>query len=385
MSRPAGYALTRLKLRSFRNHASLTLETSAPVVVLHGPNGAGKTNILEALSFLAPGRGLRRAVSEDVRRSGSPEGSAWSVNALISAGDSETMIGTGPKPGAVGDSQSRIVRIDRSPAASVAELADYVRILWVTPAMDGLFTGPPGDRRRFLDRLVLTLDPDQGRRVNAFEKLMRDRNRLLAEDTLRGPWLDAIEMQMAENAVAIAAGRVEMVGRLAAQTTREHVSIDAGGGAFPWAELSLAGTVEQRLENATATTVEDAYRDMLAESRSLDRAAGRTLDGPHRTDFLVRHGPKAIDARLASTGEQKALLLGLILAQARLVAESVNGFAPLMLMDEIAAHLDADRRSALFDRLIALGGQAWLTGTDRSLFSAVAGRADMFQLPFETA
>lgn len=404
----SGYWLKALRLRSFRNYSGLALDLGPEPVVLVGHNGAGKTNILEAISLLSPGQGLRRASYGDMARVGVADGEtpeqAWSVNAIVEGPQGDVTIGTGPKPdarGSTAESASRIVRIDREPAATISALSDHVRVVWLTPAMDGLFTGSAGDRRRFLDRMVLTVDPSHGRRVNTFEKLMRDRNRLLSDGVTDDLWYDALEQQLAETGTAIAAARTHVVERLRAgiaedRATAPEIAIkdaardvvqdtrETGAGpgetsdqpeAFPWADVALDGTLENRISGAVAMEVEDAYRAILRESRPRDRAAGRTLDGPHRTDLLVRHGPKDIAARLASTGEQKALLIGLVLAHARLVADSMEGAAPLMLLDEVAAHLDETRRAALFQRLQALGGQAWMTGTDRAAFSALTERA----------
>ncbi|MBX3578248.1 MAG: DNA replication/repair protein RecF [Rhizobiaceae bacterium] len=355
----------RLTLTDFRNYRSLSLDLDPGRIVLTGENGAGKTNLLEAISFLSPGRGLRRAVYADVARAGAADG--FAVHARID-GDVQTQIGTGTM--ALGNAQDsgRKVRIDGSTTTAEAML-EHLRVIWLTPAMDALFTGPAGDRRRFLDRLVLALDPAQGVRMLDYEKAMRGRNRLLAEESRDWPWFDAIEAQMAETGIAIAAARAELVGLLAGMTARLPRN-----GPFPTATLALEGRLEAAVGGRAAVDVEEEFRALLAGGRERDRAAGRTLEGPHLSDLVVRHAPKDMPAELCSTGEQKALLIGIVLAHARLVGE-MTGLTPVLLLDEIAAHLDAGRRAALFDILDDLGCQAFMTGTEASLFSAIAGKA----------
>lgn len=366
---PARAAVTALRLTDFRNYAHLALDLDPRHVVLAGDNGAGKTNLLEAVSLLAPGRGLRRATLAEMARLAGSGG--FAVAAVVVTPDTETRIGTGISLGAdAEDERARLIRVDGVPVRRAEDLVEHIRVLWLTPAMDGLFTGPASERRRFLDRLVGTLDPEHGARVNAFEKAMRGRNRLLEDPRPDRAWLDAIEAQMAELAVAIAAGRVETVACLAGliDETRDDAS------PFPHAELALAGHIEADLAGATAAAAEDAYRRVLAATRPRDAAAGRTLDGPHRSDLAVSHGPKAMPAAQSSTGEQKALLLGLVLAHARLVGR-LTGQAPVLLLDEVAAHLDQRRRAGLFDALDHLGGQCWMTGTDAAAFAALGERA----------
>ncbi|NLH82643.1 MAG: DNA replication/repair protein RecF [Phyllobacteriaceae bacterium] len=371
---PARVAVVDLRLTDFRNHAALRLACDGRHVVLAGENGAGKTNLIEALSLLTPGRGFRRARLDEMARLGG-DGS-WSVFARLAAPDGEAAIGTGlDAPGAEEETRQRRVRIDGVAARAADELLDRLRVLWLTPAMDGLFTGPAADRRRFLDRLVLALDPGHGARVAAYEKAMRGRNRLLEENRLDLDWLAAIEEQMAELGVAVASARVETVACL-----ERLIAATRADAPFPHAELSLEGEIESMVaRGGPAAEAEDAFRARLAESRRRDAAAGRTLDGPHRADLAVRHGPKAMPAHLSSTGEQKALLLGLVLAHARLVGET-TGRAPLLLLDDIAAHLDPRRRGELFDVLEALGAQCWMTGTDASAFAALGERAVVFDL-----
>lgn len=356
-----------LRLIDFRNYGALDLALDAAHVVLVGENGAGKTNLMEAVSLLSPGRGLRRATIEDMGRLAGPGG--WTVAARIEGPLGETRIGVGASS-EPGETRTKAIRIDGEPVRAAEDLIDYLHILWLTPTMDGLFTGPASERRRFLDRFVLALDPGHAARVSAFERTMRGRNKLLEDDRLDEEWLSAIEAQMAETGVAIASARVEAVAclaRLIAQT-RDDAS------PFPHADLALEGEIEAlAAQGGPSGEIEDRYRRMLGETRRRDKAAGRTLDGPHRADLIVDHGPKAMPAAHSSTGEQKALLLGLVLAHARLVAET-HGRAPILLLDEVAAHLDQRRRASLFDRLNELGGQCWLTGTDLAAFEPL-GRA----------
>ncbi|MDX8526126.1 DNA replication/repair protein RecF [Mesorhizobium sp. MSK_1335] len=359
--------ISKLTLTDFRNYAALSLELAPGAVVLSGDNGAGKTNLLEAISLLTPGRGLRRAPYADVAREGGDGG--FALHARIEGPEGEVEIGTGISGGDAAGESGRRVRINGAPARSAEDMLEWLRVVWLTPAMDGLFPGPAADRRRFLDRLVLAIDPGHGQRALDYEKAMRGRNRLLTEGSRDGAWFDAIETQMAETGVAIAAARAELVRLLATMIDRLP-----GSGPFPQADISLAGDLESALGGAPAVDVEERYRATLANGRERDRAAGRTLDGPHRSDLVVRHRPKSMPAELCSTGEQKALLVGIVLSHARLTGE-MSGLTPILLLDEIAAHLDAGRRAALFLILEDLNCQAFLTGTDVTLFSSLAGRA----------
>ncbi len=366
----------RLTLTDFRNHARLSHTFDARPVVLTGPNGAGKTNLIEAISLLAPGQGLRRAPYPEIARRGAD---AWAVAARVHTPIGPVDIGTGLTGASTASNRAgRAVRIDGEAQSGSGILAEYVEMVWLTPAMDGLFTGAGGDRRRFLDRMILCFDPGYRTRVNHFERAMAQRNRLLEEGVRDNARLEGLEIVMAETGVAMAAARAQTVAALATMIEARRDRTTAS--AFPWAKLELEGELEAALAVRAAVEVEDAYARTLASVRERDRAAGRALDGPHRSDLVVGHGPKDAPARQCSTGEQKALLVGLILAHAELMAERRRGAAPILLLDEIAAHLDAARRAALFDEIIAIGTQAWMTGTDLEAFSALGERAQRLTL-----
>ncbi|MEO5756104.1 MAG: DNA replication/repair protein RecF [Mesorhizobium sp.] len=366
----------KLTLTNFRNYAALTVDLKPGTVVFSGDNGAGKTNLLEAISLLTPGRGLRRAPYADVSREGGDGG--FALHARLDGPGGEIEIGTGITGGDAPGEGGRRVRINGAPARSAEDMLEWLRVVWLTPAMDALFTGPAADRRRFLDRLVLAIDPGHGQRALDYEKAMRGRNRLLTEGSRDGGWFDAIEMQMAETGVAIAAARAELVRLLAAMIDRLP-----GAGPFPQADIGLSGDLEVAVAISPAVDVEERFRAALAQGRDRDRAAGRTLEGPHRSDLVVRHRPKAMPAELCSTGEQKALLVGIVLSHARLTGE-MSGMTPILLLDEIAAHLDAGRRAALFSILEELNCQAFMTGTDAALFSSLAGRAQFLTVDHGT-
>jgi DNA replication and repair protein RecF len=359
----------RLTLTNFRNYHAASLETGANTVVLIGPNGAGKTNLIEAISFLAPGRGLRRANLDEVAFS---EGDgAWAVAAEIEGALGLATLGTGiERPPEDGATILRKYRIDREPVGSAAAFADHLRVVWLVPAMDTLFVGAPSERRRFVDRLALAVDAEHGSRVNALERSLRSRNRLLEEARPDPHWLDAVEHETAELAVAVAGQRVETVRRL------DGVLASRKGFAFPPAEIALDGWMEKLIPEHPAIEIEERYRAVLRDNRARDAAAGRTSDGPHLTDLKVTYADKGIAAADASTGEQKALLIGLVLAHGRLIAE-MTGFAPILLLDEVVAHLDPARRAALHGELAQLGAQVWMTGADPALFVEVADDAMM--------
>jgi DNA replication and repair protein RecF len=365
-------SIHRLTLTNFRNYRAVTVTADANPVVLFGPNGAGKTNLIEAISFLAPGRGLRRATLEEVAFH---EGDgSWAVAAEVEGALGLATLGTGvERPHGDGATPHRLCRIDREPVASASAFADHLRVVWLVPAMDSLFVGAPSERRRFLDRLASAVDAEHGSRVNALERALRSRNRLL-EDTRSDPlWLDAVEHETAELAVAVAGLRAETVRRL------ESVLAGRRDSAFPLAEIALDGWIEKLVPAHPAIEIEERYRAVLRENRARDAAAGRTLDGPHLTDLAVVYAQKSIAAGDASTGEQKALLIGLVLAHASLVAE-MTASAPVLLLDEVVAHLDPARRAALYAELAQLGAQVWMTGADPALFSEVEDSAAMVEV-----
>ncbi len=359
-------AVRRLILADVRSYPALDLRIDGHVVVLTGDNGAGKTNLLEALSLFTPGRGLRRAEAGDIARQGGAGGWAVSIE-LDATGTDEParQLGTGIEPSE--GATSRRCRIDRAMVTSAKAFADHLRIVWLTPAMDSLFLGPGAERRRFLDRIVLTIDPEHATRVAALERALRNRNRILEDGRSGGlnrAWAEAAEREVASLGVAVAAARHETVARLSAliAAARDDAS------PFPWAAVTLEGEIERLIAQHPAVEVEDRFRDLLRANRSRDMAAGRTTVGPHLADLAVRHGPKDVEAARASTGEQKALVVGLVLAQARLVA-AMSGMAPLILLDEIAAHFDPKRRKALFEALGEIGGQVFMTGADPQAFT----------------
>jgi DNA replication and repair protein RecF len=341
---------------------------------MFGPNGAGKTNILEALTMLAPGRGLRSASLVDVARAGDEQrAQPWAVSARVVQDGEETVLGAGAERTPEGGVK-RVSRRDGQQATST-ELAEAARMTWLTPAMDRLWSGPAGDRRRFFDRLTLARASEHGHAAAAYERAMRERQRLLSERVFDDAWLGGLEREMSAHGAAIAAARVETLQRL-------QEAIDARpDGAFPKAALSLEGLLEARFERgAKSADVEEDFAQLLRDVRGRDAGAGRALDGPHRSDLVAHHAAKNMPADQCSTGEQKALLLGLTLAQARALANDPGAGPSLILVDEAAAHLDAIRRAALFDELLANPGQAWLTGTDENLFEAFGDRAQRFEV-----
>jgi len=366
--------VSRLTLADFRNHAALDLSLDARPVCLFGLNGAGKTNILEALTMLAPGRGLRAAAVTDVARADGVERAApWTVSARVVREGEENGLGVGVERTPEGGVK-RVARLNGRPATA-SELADAARMTWLTPAMDRLFSGPAGDRRRFFDRLTLGRAPEHGQAAIAYERALRERQRLLSDRNFDGAWLGGLEREMAAHGAAIAAARVETLHRLQDAIDRRP------DGAFPKALLALGGVLEAQFEaGAKSADVEEGFAELLHEMRHRDAGAGRALDGPHRSDLMTRHAPKNMPADQCSTGEQKALLIGLVLAQARALAVDPGAGPALILIDEAAAHLDSERRAALFDELLANPGQAWLTGTDASLFEAFGDRAQRFEV-----
>jgi DNA replication and repair protein RecF len=367
-------SIARLTLADFRNHAALDVELDPRPVCLFGANGAGKTNILEALTMLAPGRGLRSASLTDVARTGDDmRVQPWAVSARVLQDGEETVLGAGAERTPEGGVK-RVARRDGQPATAT-ELAEAARMTWLTPAMDRLWSGPAGDRRKFFDRLTLARASQHGTSAAAYERAMRERQRLLSDRVFDDTWLNGLEREMSAHGAAIAAARVETLHRL-------QEAIDARpDGAFPKAILALDGLLEARFERGSASAdVEEDFAALLRDVRPRDAGAGRALDGPHRSDLLATHAAKDMPADQCSTGEQKALLLGLTLAQARALADDPGAGASLLLIDEAAAHLDSMRRAALFDELLANPGQAWLTGTDEVLFEAFGSRAQRFEV-----
>lgn len=367
-------AILSLSLTNFRSYRAVKVALAgAGAVVLTGPNGAGKTNLIEALSLLAPGRGLRRATLEEVAFA---EGDgSWAVSAEVEGMYGLATLGTGIAPPSPDAPVARQCRIDREPVASAVAFSDHLRIIWLTPAMDQLFSGPASERRRFLDRLVLAVDARHSSRVSALERSLRSRNRLLETGERDTHWLDAVEHETAELAVAVAAARAETVNRLSAAL----VAARNDSSPFPAAAVALEGWMERLLPSYSATEIEDRYRAVLRDGRARDAAAGRTLDGPHLSDLAVRFAEKDIAAADASTGEQKALLIRLVLAHAGLL-KAMTGTAPILLLDEVVAHLDPARRAALYDALSTLGAQVWMTGADPAAFAEIATRAQMFEV-----
>ncbi|MGF7174367.1 DNA replication/repair protein RecF [Azospirillum doebereinerae] len=371
-------AVRRLTLTRFRGYDSARLEPDRRPVALIGPNGAGKTNLLEAVSFLAPGRGLRGAKLAEIERIGSRPGAGWAVAATLDTPGGPVEIGTGREPhdGMVPrkptDRDRRLVRIDGHAAKGQTALAEHVAVVWLTPQMDRLFLEGSTGRRRFLDRLVFGFDPSHAGRLSRYEHSLRERARLLRDGCFDEGWLGGLEDQMATTGVAVAAARREVVQRLRAACARAV-------GPFPGADLAVTGAVEDWLDQGPALAAEDALRQSLRDSRRPDSAGGGAATGPHKSDLSVRHTAKDMPAALCSTGEQKALLIAIVLANARLLAAE-RGAAPILLLDEVAAHLDAERREALFGEILALGAQAWMTGTDESVFAPLGDAALRFHI-----
>jgi DNA replication and repair protein RecF len=364
-ARPVG--VTRLAVTDFRNYRTARLELDPGPVVLSGPNGAGKTNLLEAVSFLSVGRGLRHARLGDIERrhaESEPPTAGWAVAATVETRRGAMRIGTGTDPAG---GERRVIRIDGEPVRGQAALGELIGLTWLTPQMDRLFIEAPLSRRRFLDRLVLGLDPAHAARVSAYEHAMRERSRLLRDGPGDPTWLNALEETMAAQGVAVAAARCDAVDRL----DRACASAE---GPFPRAHLALAGTVEAWLDEAPALAAEDRFKTALKQSRAADALSGGASTGPHRSDLAVTHAETGIRAEALSTGEQKALLISIVLAHARLQRET-RGEPPLLLLDEVAAHLDAARREALFEELLGLESQVWLTGTDIALFAPLRAAA----------
>jgi DNA replication and repair protein RecF len=360
-------ALTSIRLRNFRSYRDLSLDDlPQKFVVLTGPNGAGKTNLLEAVSLLSPGKGLRGADLRDLQNSAAAT-PPWAISAHVRTPYGDIPIGTGKDP----ETDRRIVRIKGETAKSQMALSEYLSCLWLTPQMDRLFIDAASARRRFLDRMIFAFDPAHAGRITRYEKALSQRSRLLKEGKADPAWLEGLEIQMAESGIAVSAARVDFVQRLQASCYRR------GGTDFPVADLSLSGFLEDRLATMSALNAEEAFRKALSASRSQDAVTGGAAAGAHRTDLSVRYHAKNMQADQCSTGEQKALLIGLVLSHAELL-QAERGSSALLLLDEVAAHLDEGRRAALFDTLSHTGGQVWITGTDENLFSAITDRSCFF-------
>ena len=358
-------AVRRLTLTDFRCYAQVRLETDARSVVLTGANGAGKTNLLEALSFLAPGRGLRRATLAQIARHHTA--GPWGVAAVLDGPNGRFEIGTGREAG----SERRALRVDGEPAKA-GQLVGLVAALWLTPAMDRVFVEGASGRRRFMDRLILGIEQAHASHAGAYEHAMRERTRVLKEQRADPGWLTALEGTMAQHGVAMAAARRRGIALLDEQCAARQ-------GAFPAARLTVAGDVERWLDQMDEAEAQAKLTKTLGDLRGRDGQAGAATFGPHRTDLVVRHSAKDTNAGECSTGEQKAVLISMVLSQAR-VQMTRRGLAPLMLLDEVVAHLDRTRRLALFDELTQMDAQSWMTGTDRALFDGFADRAQFFQV-----
>lgn len=359
-----GCAIRRLTLTDFRSYRELRLDVDADAVALVGPNGAGKTNVLEAISLLTPGRGLRGARTADIARQDG--GGGWAAAAEVFGPAGDASVGVGADPGQAG--APRKVRADGQPARGQAALAERLAAVWLTPQMDGLFAGGADERRRYLDRLASAFDPAHIGRVASYRNAMRQRLALLKEGGADAQWLDALEAEMAARAVAVAAGRIETAQRL------DRAAAE-GRTRFPRARVAVDGAVETWLGACPALTAEDRLRERLARDRRRDGAAGSTDAGPHKSDMAVSDRDRGLPAAMGSTGEQKALLVSLTFAAARMLA-AATGAAPLLLLDEVAAHFDPARRADLFDEALGLDGQVWVTGADAAQLDGLAGRAD---------
>ena len=356
-------ALTHLRLKNFRSYADWAVSDISPdFVVLTGANGVGKTNILEAVSLFSPGKGMRSADFADLQNRVVPDG-PWALSAQIATPYGAIRIGTGRDP----VKEKRVVHIQGEPVKSQTQLAEYLACLWLTPQMDRLFIDAASSRRKFLDRMVFHFDSGHAGRMTRYENAMAQRSRLLKEGRGSDAWLDALEIQMAESGVAVAAARAQFVERLQAVCRMRESE------AFPVAMLALAGVLEGHIAHVPALQIEEEFRQRLRQSREEDSVYGGAAQGPHKTDFLVTYAAKSMPAAQCSTGEQKALLIGLVLAHADLIRME-RGAPPILLLDEVAAHLDPHRRAVLYDVLARIGGQVWMTGTDAMLFEALANK-----------
>ena len=377
-------SLRKINISQFRCYEAVRLDLSnmgkTGLVVLTGPNGAGKTNILEAISLLVPGKGLRSADILDMKsRSAGPE-DLWAVSAEVETASGLTVrIGTGLDRPSQSDperiAKRRLIRINGKNAKNQNELSGFISAVWLTPQMDRLFLEGASARRKFLDRLVYAYEPDHVTRLNRYDKTMRERMKLLQLDRVDPAWLQSLEAQMSADAVSIAASRLALI-----QYLQQHVDkLNLMTPLFPQPHLTMDGWAENAIPLRPAVDIEDELKATLAASRTADRAAGRTHEGIHRSDLRVSYARKDMPAAQASTGEQKALLVSIVLAHA-LMMQAEKGFVPIILLDEVAAHLDAARRQQLFDQLQALQGQIWLTGTDEAVFASLQDNAKFFRI-----
>lgn len=355
---PALLSVRKISLVYFRNYRDVSLDLEDSPVVLTGANGSGKTNLLEAISLLVPGRGLRRAQLADMQNQHAEK--PWALAVSIFTPMGSLQIGTGRDPEET-DGERRLIHIDGKNIRNQSALAEHLAMAWITPDMDRLLAEGPGARRKWFDRLVYSFDPAHGGRVHRYEKSLRERMRLLREGPADAAWLNALEDEMAQTGVAIAAARKQLLRQL-------RTAMAETASAFPQADLNLKGIAEEALENQPALLVEDHLRAALARGRGNDAQSGTCSAGPHRSDLMVVHRPKQCPAELCSTGEQKALVIAIMLAYLRTLAKT-RRLLPLFLLDDIAAHLDDARREALFEEIRALGVQAWLTGTDPEPFA----------------
>lgn len=364
--------LLNLKLHHFRCYEQAALEKiSAGLIVLSGANGAGKTNILEAVSLLSPGRGLRGARVMELQRKESSE--PWAVAGTFQTKYEEVRLGTGLDPSSKQGSERRTVRINGKVERGQSAFANYLSCVWLTPQMDRMFLDSGRERRLFLDRLVFAFDAGHAGRVTRYENALSQRSKLLRDGQFDDVWLSGLEMQMAETAVAISAARLEFSERLQAACNASDQRY------FPLARIRVKGTLEELLVHTSALEVEEAFRYQLAQSRERDAVTGGAATGSHKSDLIVIYDAKGMPADQCSTGEQKALLIGLVLAHARLI-KAERGAPPILLLDEVAAHLDEGRRSALYSILRELGAQCWMTGTDLNLFDSIRGKAQFFHV-----
>jgi DNA replication and repair protein RecF len=356
-------SLSKLNLTNFRSYPDYVLTgLSSDFVVLTGANGAGKTNILEAVSLLSPGKGMRNADFGDFQNK-NQSNPPWAISAYLKTQFGDIRVGTGRDP----QKEKRIVHIQGEIAKSQTQLADYFSCLWLTPQMDRVFIDAASGRRKFLDRMVFNFDSGHAGRMTRYENAMAQRSRLLKEGKTNPAWLDALEIQMAESGVAVAAGRAEFVQRL------QSVCLTRQNTEFPVATLGLAGLLETEIQHKSALLIEDEFRARLRKSREEDAVYGGAAQGIHKTDFLVTYTAKNMPASQCSTGEQKALLIGIVLAHADLIRME-RGAPPILLLDEVAAHLDPHRRAVLYELLSHIGGQVWMTGTDKILFEALGDK-----------